>query len=161
METIQKSLCHLHYTWEELMQEIYLQSSYMVKGMYTDDATGVVADALILSDDEQMLTSRFLSDGYSKIFDILSGFMKEGGGGFSPGSHIDFSLMIPNAVPPGVLERLAHLVKQCLVYYVLCRWFMVRNQEMSAYCMQLAESAYDEIRSCLNRRTVPITRKLH
>ena len=32
MKNVQKSLCHLHYSWEDLVHEVYLQSSYAVKG---------------------------------------------------------------------------------------------------------------------------------
>lgn len=154
MKSIRKSLCHLHYSWEELVHEIYLQSSYVVKG-YTD----VDADTLIVGDDELMLVSRLLSDAYSMVFNRLSGFMKEGGGCLVAGSHVDFSLMIPDAVPAGVLESLSHLVKQLLVYYVLSRWFVGRSNDTAVCFLQLCNSTVDEIKSCLHRRLVPISRK--
>ncbi|HIU56147.1 MAG TPA: hypothetical protein IAB03_10135 [Candidatus Gallibacteroides avistercoris] len=153
MKNVQKSLCHLHYSWEDLVHEVYLQSSYAVKG-YPD----VDADALVLGEDESMLLARLLSDAYSSVFNRLSGFMKEGGGCLTVGSHIDFSLMIPDAIPAGVLESLSHLVKQLLVYYVLSLWFMGRNRELATNFLQLCDSVAEEVKSCLHRRLVPITR---
>ncbi|MBQ7823911.1 MAG: hypothetical protein IJ338_07045 [Bacteroidaceae bacterium] len=154
MESVHKSLCHLHYSWEDLMREVYLQSSYAVKG-----CTDIDTDALIMGDDESILFSRLLSDAYSAVFNRLSGFMKEGGGCFTEGSHVDFSLIIPDAVPAGILDSLSHLVKQLLVYYVLSRWFIGRNDNMAMYFLQLSDSVASEIKSCLHRRLVPIVRK--
>ncbi len=154
MKSVGKSLCHLHYSWEDLRQEIYLQSSYAVKG-----CTDVDIDALIMGDDESMLFTRLLSDAYSMVFNRLSGFMEEGGGCLAVGSHVDFSLIIPDTVPAGMLECLSHLVKQLLVYYVQSRWFMGRNDNTAVYFLQLSDSTMDEIKSCLHRRLVPITRK--
>ena len=127
--------------------------SYGLRG-YVDGGAGVLGFGEV----ECMVFAGLLSDAYSSVFNRLSGLMKEGGGCLTVGSHIDFSLMIPDAIPAGVLESLSHLVKQLLVYYVLSLWFMGRNRELATNFLQLCDSVVEEIKSCLHRRLMPITR---
>ena len=67
-------------------------------------------------------------------------------------------LLLPGAAVPGSADRIARIIKEIFVLYVLSHWFDDRLPEKAQYIVLQYDEAMDLLKARLNRRVRPIER---
>lgn len=68
------------------------------------------------------------------------------------------TLLLPGATVPGTADRIARIIKEIFVLYVLSHWFADRLPEKSQYAALQYDEAMDLLKARLHRRSRPIVR---
>lgn len=155
-----KKICvQLYIDRDEMRDELLKRTTYIAVPMQStlpgsDDSP----ERLLLTADEEVWVNDRLQEACDRVSDLVAGYLAGDGCSFDEQGHCCMTLLLPREAIPGTEERIARLVKELFVLYVLARWFDDRLPEKAQYLALQYNEAEDLLRARLNRRTRPIVR---
>lgn len=156
----EKKICvQLRIDREELREELLKRTTYVAVPMQAEgqDAEDYY-DRLLLTADEDIWVGDRLQEAADRVCEVLSGYLAGDGCTFDEQGHCCMTLLLPGATVPGTADRIARIIKEIFVLYVLSHWFDDRLPEKAQYLVLQYDEAMDLLKARLNRRTRPIER---
>ena len=150
-ERIEKKICvQLRIDRDELRDELLKRTTYIAVPLQGNGQdTEEYYDRLLLTADEDIWVGDRLQ---------LAGYLTGDGCTFDEQGHCCMTLLLPCATVPGTADRIARIIKEIFVLYVLTHWFDDRLPEKAQYIALQYDEAIDLLKARLNRRSRPIVR---
>ena len=157
---IEKKICvQLRIDREELRDELLKRTTYVAVPMQAEGADAEsYYDKLLLTADEDSWVGDRLQEAADRVCEVLAGYLTGEGCSFDKQGHCCMTLLLPGATVPGTADRIARIIKEIFVLYVLSHWFADRLPEKSQYAALQYDEAMDLLKARLHRRSRPIVR---
>ncbi len=159
-ERIEKKICvQLRIDRDELRDELLKRTTYIAVPLQGNgqDAEEYY-DRLLLTADEDIWVGDRLQEAGDRVCEVLAGYLTGDGCTFDEQGHCCMTLLLPCATVPGTADRIARIIKEIFVLYVLTHWFDDRLPEKAQYIALQYDEAIDLLKARLNRRSRPIVR---
>lgn len=151
-ERIEKKICvQLRIDRDELRDELLKRTTYIavpLQGNGQDPEE--YYDRLLLTADEDIWVGDRLQEAGDRVCEVLAGYLTGDGCTFDEQGHCCMTLLLPCATVPGTADRIARIIKEIFVLYVLTHWFDDRLPEKAQYIALQYDEAIDLLKARLN-----------
>ena len=161
-ERIEKKICvQLRIDRDELRDELLKRTTYIAVPLQGNGQdTEEYYDRLLLTADEDIWVGDRLQEAGDRVCEVLAGYLTGDGCTFDEQGHCCMTLLLPCATVPGTADRIARIIKEIFVLYVLTHWFDDRLPEKAQYIALQYDEAIDLLKARLNRPIVRPVRHL-
>lgn len=136
----------------KLLEELKLRTSYHLSVSQSgEDPSEDWTDRLVLDEGEQPWVVKMLQEIFPQIYGALSVRLSVADPAEAGETGISLAILFPENVTSSYIQVLYNQVKDVQISYVLSRWYLTQNPELSTYYAAQCDAALSTLRSLLSK----------